>query len=307
MFYSNHKPLPIHSHLTALICKPGNGEEILPPDDDKLTILKQPADAHVEIGKKFSISAEVSGEGLRYQWYYKDPDMSSFTASENQTAAYAYTMKDYMCDRQVYCVITDRYGDTVTTEPATITHPPRELQLLAQPQDVCVEASVKYSVRPTVKGDGLRYQWYYKDTDMEDFAVSINTKAAYSYTMQTTMHRRQVYCVITDRYGNTVTTDTATISLPHKDLKILSQPTDVYAAKGVKYRVAFQVQGTDLSYQWYYKAAGTNEFMKSINQKAAYAYTMQSGMDGRQIYCVITDEYGEQVTTDTVTLHMVRK
>ncbi len=112
---------------------------------------------------------------------------------------------------------------------------------------------------------------------------------------------------IIERYGNTVTTDTATISLPHKDLKILSQPTDVYAAKGVKYRVAFQVQGTDLSYQWYYKAAGTNEFMKSINQKAAYAYTMQSGMDGRQIYCVITDEYGEQVTTDTVTLHMVRK
>ena len=67
------------------------------------------------------------------------------------------------------------------------------------------------------------------------------------------------------------------------------------------------VTGDGLSYQWYYKAAGTNEFMKSINQKAAYAYTMQSGMDGRQIYCVITDEYGEQVTTDTVTLYMVRK
>ena len=54
---------------------------------------------------------------------------------------------------------------------------------------------------------------------------------------------RQVYCVITDKYGNSVTTDVATISLPPVELKILQQPTDVFAAKGEKLRVSAAEQG----------------------------------------------------------------
>jgi hypothetical protein len=31
---------------------------------------------------------------------------------------------------------------------------------------------------------------------------------------------------------------------------------------------------------------------------------MESSRDGRRVYCVITDQYGNSVTTDTVTLKM---
>jgi hypothetical protein len=31
---------------------------------------------------------------------------------------------------------------------------------------------------------------------------------------------------------------------------------------------------------------------------------MQSYMNGRQVYCVITDKYGNQVVTEVVTIHL---
>ena len=119
---------------------------------------------------------------------------------------------------------------------------------------------------------------------------------------QSYMKGRQVYCVITDKYGNSVTTDVATISLPPVELKILEQPSDVYAVKGEKFSISFVVQGDGLTYQWYYKESYMKDFKPSSNKTSAYAYSMQNYMDGRSVYCVITDQYGNQITTEIVTI-----
>lgn len=267
-------------------------------------ITKQPADVEVNLGERFSISPQVLGNGLTYQWYYKDSYMKDFKVSSNKTPAYAYAMQSYMHERQVYCVITDQYGQQVTTSVATITRPPMALKLLAQPADTCNPVGQKFSVKPQVQGDGLTYQWYYKDSYMKDFAVSSNKTSAYAYSMQSYMHNRQVYCVITDQYGNQVTTDVATITRLPMELKILSQPEDVYATVGQKFRISAQVQGDGLTYQWYYKEGSGKKFAASSNKTSAYAYSMQNYMNNRQVYCVITDQYGNQVTTDVVTIHV---
>lgn len=120
------------------------------------------------------------------------------------------------------------------------------------------------------------------------------------------MASRQVYCVITDKYGNSVTTDVATISLSPVELKILEQPTDVYAAKGEKFSISFEVQGDGLTYQWYVKESGAKTFKVSSNKTSTYAYSMQNYMNGRQVYCVITDKYGNQVVTEVVTIHLAK-
>ena len=52
--------------------------------------------------------------------------------------------------------------------------------------------------------------------------------------------------------------------------------------------------------------SGAKAFKVSSNKTSAYAYSMQSYMNGRQVYCVITDQSGNQVTTETVTLHLVK-
>ena len=269
-------------------------------------IVVQPTSVEQEIGKKFAVTVKTEGEGLTYQWYYKDAGMKNFGVSGNKTSSYAYTMQTYMHNRQVYCVITDRYGNRVTTETATITRPPMKLALTAQPQDVCAAIGEKFSVKPTVQGDGLTYQWYYKDSYMKDFAASSNKTSAYAYAMQTYMHNRQVYCVITDRYSNSVTTETVTITRPPVELILTAQPQGVCAAIGEKFSVKPAVQGDGLTYQWYYKDNYMKEFTVSSNKTSAYAYSMASYMNGRQVYCVITDQYGNQVTTESVTIHVAK-
>ena len=47
--------------------------------------------------------------------------MKEFKISSNKTASYAYTMQSYMHNRQVYCVITDQYGNQLVTEVVTLT------------------------------------------------------------------------------------------------------------------------------------------------------------------------------------------
>ena len=269
------------------------------------TIIKQqPLDVEMEIGQRFAVTVKAEGAGLTYQWYYKNAGMKNFEKSSNKTSSYAYTMQSYMHNRQVYCVITDARGNQVTTDVATITRPPMEVQILVQPQDAQAAVGERFSISPQVQGDGLTYQWYYKEGSGKSFAVSSNKTSAYAYTMQKYMNNRQVYCVITDKYGNQVTTEVATITLPPVELKILLQPEDAYAPVGQKFSISPQVQGDGLTYQWYYKEGSGKKFAASSNKTAAYAYTMQSYMNNRQVYCVITDKYGNQVTTEVVTIHV---
>lgn len=270
----------------------------------RLDIISQPENVQQEIGENFSVTVKVEGEGLTYQWYYKDSYMQDFAISSNQTSSYAYTMENYRHNRQVYCVITDAYGNTVTTDVATITRPPIELKLIAQPQDVCIEIGEEFSIYPIVEGEGLTYLWYYKDSYMQDFAVSSNKTSAYTYTMESYRHNRQVYCVITDQYGNAVTTDVATMSHPPRKLEIMSQPTDITANLGEVFSVKVVAQGEELSYQWYYKDSYMKDFAISCNTSSNYSYDMTDYRDGRQVYCVITDKYGNQVTTNIATIKL---
>ena len=270
------------------------------------TITKQPESVESPLGQKFKIAVEAEGEGLAYQWYYKDASMKEFKISSNKTSSYAYTMQTYMHNRQVYCVVTDANGNSVQTETATITRPPQALKIIEQPQDARVNVGEKFSISPKVEGEGLTYQWYVKESGAKAFKVSSNKTSTYAYTMQNYMIGRQVYCVITDKYGNEVTTDVATISLPPVELKILEQPTDAEAALGEKFSIAPEVQGDGLTYQWYYKDVGMKEFRISSNKTSSYAYTMQSYMDGRSVYCVITDQYGNQVTTEVATIYLTK-
>ena len=128
----------------------------------------------------------------------------------------------------------------------------------------------------------------------------------YSMSMASYCHNRQVYCVITDKYGNSVTTETVTISRPPVELKILTQPEDIHAPLGQKFSVNFQVQGDGLTYQWYYKDSYMKAFKQSSFKSAAYSMTMAAYHNNRQVYCVITDQYGNQVTTEIVTIHVTK-
>ena len=109
--------------------------------------------------------------------------------------------------------------------------------------------------------------------------------------------------MITDAFGNTVTTDTVKlIAIPTHTLAILQQPANAEAKLGENFMVEVIAQGDGLRYQWFYRNAGGKTFVKSGVRDNTYDDVMTAARAGREVYCVITDAFGNTVTTEIVRL-----
>ena len=97
----------------------------------------------------------------------------------------------------------------------------------------------------------------------------------------------------------------AIIASAATEVKITTQPKSVTVANGKSATVKVVASGTGLTYKWYYKSKGMTAFALTTSFTSnTYTVQMNETRDGREIYCVVTDKYGNKVTTDTVTLTM---
>lgn len=150
--------------------------------------------------------------------------------------------------------------------------------------------------------DTLSYRWYYKDKGASSFTLDADaTGATYTATMTPVTDGRQVYCVVVSRYGAKEQTATATMTMAEA-VKITKQPVAVQVAKGESFSVSVKASGDGLSYCWYYKNKGDAEFKKSSVTTAVNSATMDAAWDGRQVYCVVKDRYGNTARSNTVTV-----
>ena len=73
---------------------------------------------------------------------------------------------------------------------------------------------------------------------------------------------------------------------------------------GDRYCVTVEAVGDELQYQWYFRNAGKKTWNKSGVRDNTYDDVMTTTREGREVYCVITDKYGNQVVTEVVTIHL---
>ena len=272
------------------------------PDLTPLAITRQPTDVTVAAGETATVSVAATGDGLTYQWYYASKTASTFSKASITTATYSVEMTTARAGRRLYCVITDTAGNTVTSDTVTLNMASSGPQITKQPTDVTVAAGENATVSVTATGDGLKYQWYYANKGSSTFSKASITTATYTVAMNSTRAGRRVYCVVTDAAGNTVTSDTVTLSMK-AELKITKQPVGVVAPDGATVTITVAAEGTGLKYQWYNGKEGTS-FSKSSVTTATYTVAMNSTRDGRLVYCVITDAAGNKVTSNTVMMKM---
>lgn len=264
-----------------------------------LVITRQPASVAVPSGEKASVSLSATGTGLSYQWYIKNAGSKKFSKSSIKKSTYAVTMDSTKNGREIYCVVTDEKGNSVKSETATL-YMGKPLQITTQPKSKTAVIDASVSVSVTAKGEGLKYQWYYCNYGTDTFLRSSTTTSSYKTTMSKARHGRKLYCVITDKYGNKVTTNTVTIK--SATALVTKQPASVTAAVGKSVSVTVEAAGKGLSYQWYIRDAGSKKFSKSSIKSATYKTTMTEARDGRELYCVITDAAGKTAKTKTVTI-----
>ena len=124
----------------------------------------------------------------------------------------------------------------------------------------------------------------------------------YDDIMTTSRANREIYCVITDMWGNSVTTDIVKlIPVASVELKLLDITYDA-ATMGESYCITVNAEGEMLTYTWYFRNAGSDEWYRSGVTDNTYDDVMTKSRANRDVYCVITDACGNKITTDVITL-----
>ena len=83
-------------------------------------------------------------------------------------------------------------------------------------------------------------------------------------------------------------------------LKITTQPKTSYTEYGATAKATVKATGDGLKYTWYVKNAGASKYTKSSVTKSTYSVKMTGKVNGRYVYCVVTDKYGKKVQSKTV-------
>lgn len=88
----------------------------------KPKLTQQPANTSGAVGSKVTFSVKASGSGLKYQWYYKKADQTTWTKWSSSTGASAtLTVYKSWQGAQFYCVVTDANGQTAKSNTVKLT------------------------------------------------------------------------------------------------------------------------------------------------------------------------------------------
>ena len=192
---------------------------------------------------------------------------------------------------------------------------PVELQITVQPVSASAVDSNKVTMSVTAIGEGdLTYQWYYKAAGSNKWkktSVKGNKTSEITFVSTEARNGNQYCCDVTDSEGNTVTSDAAEFTYVAKPLAITAQPQDTSVKENKTATMTVAAESTvagDLTYQWYYKAAGSNVWKKTSvkgNKTATISMTAKQIRADYSYRCVITDAEGNTVTSDAAQLTVI--
>lgn len=268
----------------------------LPVAAATLAITTQPKTSYTAYNETAKATIKATGDGLKYTWYIKDADDSSYRKSSVTKSYYSTKMTNSTKDRKVYCIVKDAKGKSIKSSTATLR---MKATITTEPKTTYAKHGATAKLTVVAKGDGLTYAWYIKNPGKSTYSKSSTTKATYSLKMSSSNHGRLAYCIVKDKYGKTAKSKTVAL---RRSATIITDPSDVTVANGEKASVKVSAVGDDLTYAWYIKKAGSSSFSKSSITKSTYSVTMSDSVDGRQVYCQVKDKYGKTDKSTTVTL-----
>jgi len=280
-------------------------------EPESVAIVRQPVDYVGAIGATSSFTVAAEGDGLTYQWQVNSGSgwANSGAASANDATLKPGKVTEARLAYWYRCIITDAYGNTVTTNEVRMRLPGTALTIVTQPADFIGALGTTATFTVEATGDGLTYQWQVNSGSgwANSGAASANdatlkpgkvTEARLAYLYR---------CIITDSHGNTVTTDEVRMRLPGAALTIvMTQPTDYVGALGTTATFTVEATGDDLTYQWQVNNGGGWANSGGVGNQTA---TLTAGKvtQARLTYmyrCIITDSHGNTVTTNEVRMRL---
>jgi len=274
-----------------------------------INIITEPKNEVKKSGNAvFSVKAE--GDGLTYQWYKRAPGETAWSKSGspgNDTDTLSVKVLEERNGYQYRCLMKNRYGvkrysNTVSfyyAKPVVITKHPEDVKTIR-------DKTVRFTVQ--AEGDGLTYQWYYKNSILDDewrMCENISGRTTNTITVDTNAavsgyHYR---CEVKDKYGTIEKSKEATlIVVPFPEILYQFQNFGIDHSDRPVY-IVVTANGENLSYQWQKKLEGETIWKNCTGESAkTNSYSFFTNLQERRIQyrCVITDSYGQQVISDTV-------
>ncbi|MBQ4396722.1 MAG: bacterial Ig-like domain-containing protein [Clostridia bacterium] len=256
-----------------------------------LVITRLPETVAVKSGMTAAFSVEATGEGLTYQWQLSDDQGLTWRNSKTTVPNYSATVTDSNNGRYVRCVVSDKYGNKVTSSAARMKI--TSLKITEQPSPVTAKAGDTVTFKVKAYGPGISYQWQLSDDQGKTWRNSSTKAATYSTTLSDKNNGRYLHCIVTDKYGNSVKSDATYMKI--SSLAITGQPVNTEAPKGGNVTFNVTAKGPGITYQWQLSDDQGKTWRNSSTKTATYSTTLSDKNNGRYVRCIVTDKYGNSV------------
>ena len=87
------------------------------------------------------------------------------------------------------------------------------LAITEQPLNVAGNKGELIRFTVTAKGPGITWQWQLSDDAGRTWRNSKNTTSSYATTLSTSNNGRYVRCIVTDKYGNKIKSNAASMNI----------------------------------------------------------------------------------------------
>ena len=321
-----------NGYLYKCVVTGANGEEVtseyatLKAKSANMVITSEPeSETNAKVGERYTFHVNVTADigELTYQWYYSNDGVNwgKISDDDNDPTTLTVEMMAYRDGYRYKCVITDVYGISITSQEATLKIKDTKLTVSQQPEsdeNAKVGEIYTFHVGVTADTEELVYQWYYSNNGGANWgkcnsinSVNYNTETL-TVPMQKYLNGYLFKCVITDEYGNVVETEVVTLKIKDTRLAITQDPASkVNATVGDEYtfHVGVTADTEELIYQWYYSNNGGANWGKCSNSSSVdgatsdtLTITMLEYRDGYLYRCVVTDKFGNVVTSEKAIL-----
>ena len=176
-----------------------------------LSITEQPVSVTAKNGDLVTFRVKAVGSELSYQWQLSDDKGKTWRDSKIQTPTYAAILTTANSTRYVRCIITDGYGNSVKSNAAYMKV--SSLKITGQPSSVSGKKGDLVTFKVTANGPGITYQWQLSDDKGLTWRNSKIQTATYTAVLSDGNNGRYVHCVVTDKYGNSVKSHAAMMSI----------------------------------------------------------------------------------------------
>ena len=247
--------------------------------NDAMPIIRsQPENTIVRSGQRAYFRVRADGSSLAYQWQYSSNGTkwsnSSATAAKTATLGIAGTASN--AKLMYRCAVTGG-GVTVYSDTVRVNVNDTIPIITKQPVNATVHAGVRAYYTVEADAPSLSYQWQYSANGVSwtDSTASAAKNATFSVAATASNAKVMYRCAITGG-GETVYSDSVSLTINDAIPMITSQPQDTVVRTGVRAYFTVAAQGESLTYQWQYSSNGT----KWSNSTAAAAKTPSLNIAG---------------------------